>query len=119
MNDKVPETKPARAQAIETDASIVNNQIYPATIADTSDTNLYKVYCYRWVVLIVYFFIMFSSGATYQVFIPFSVYMQKVYGITHVVVILTSFTFNGIYPISNFLIANQVIVYKGTKFAVF
>ena len=58
------------------------------------------------------------SGATYALFIPFSVYLQSIYKISHVAIVMTNFTFHGIYPFPNFLYANSIIVNKGTKVAV-
>ena len=106
-----------RVVPLETDSSILANQARVNTLSSPEGPEIYRVYAYRWVVLFSYFFIMLASGATYSVFIPFSVYMQEIYGVSHVAIVLTLFTFHGIYPFSTFFMANYVIVSKGTKFA--
>lgn len=78
----------------------------------------FVVYKYRWVVLISYCLIKCCSCATYGLFVPFSTLMSKIYGIQHVFIVLTSYTFNGLYPFASFLIADPIISSKGIGFSV-
>ena len=80
--------------------------------------SVYEVYSYRYVVLLSYIFIRFTSGAVYGLFIPFSTIMRKVYGIKHVFIVFTGYTFNALSPLVNLLYANKIILSYGTKMAV-
>ncbi len=79
----------------------------------------YKVYAYRWMILAAYCLIKFCSCATYSLFVPFSTFMSKTYGIPHVCIVLTSYTFNGMYPFASFFIADPFIQKRGITWAVF
>lgn len=79
----------------------------------------YIIYGYRWVTISAYVVVILASGAIYAVFLPFSVYFQKIYGVTHLVIVLTAYIFNTVYPITNFAFANPIINKFGTKVAVF
>jgi hypothetical protein len=78
----------------------------------------FKVYKYRWAVLIAFCLIKYSSCATYSLFLPFSSYISEIYGIDHFYIVLSSYTFNGLYPLASFFIADPVIQSKGIKFSV-
>ncbi len=73
---------------------------------------------YRWVVVLSYVVSQLASGAVYGVFIPFSNYMQDIYGIPHVAIVLTCFTFNGVYPFSSFFFADWFILRFGLYISV-
>jgi len=79
----------------------------------------YKVTKYRYVIIVVYVLILFSSGGVYSIFIPFSGFLTRIYGISHVFIVLSGFTFNALYPISSFLIASDFIKRYGLKISVF
>lgn len=81
----------------------------------SEEKETYKIYGYRWVSLISFFMILVTSGASYEIFVPFSTYMQDTYGISHLTVVLTSYIFHGIYPFSSFLVANNFVLKNGLK----
>ena len=78
----------------------------------------YEVYKYRWVVLLTFCLIKYSSCATYGLFVPFSSYLTQIYGIHHVFIVLSSYSFNGLYPIASFFIADPIIHACGVRVAV-
>ncbi len=78
----------------------------------------YRLTWYRWVVLGSFFAVLFSSGATYGVFLPFSAFLRDTYGISHVFVVISGFVFNGVYPFTSLLIADKFIQRHGTHTAV-
>jgi len=79
----------------------------------------YIIYWYRWIAISAYVIAILATGGIYAVFLPFSMYFQKIYGISHLVIVLTAYLFNTVYPITNFALANPIINKCGTKIAVF
>jgi len=82
-------------------------------------TSQFKTSKYRWVTLVSYFIILFLGGAVFSLFIPFSTFLEKLYGIQHTLVVLTAFSFNALYPVANFSYCNKFMKKFGTKISVF
>lgn len=78
----------------------------------------YSLSSYRYIVVIAYFFVKFTAGATYGLYIPFSDYLQGIYQVNHIYIVITAFAFQGLSPFVNLLYANKIILSMGTQFSV-
>jgi len=121
-NDNVPTSPDNKTLCPETPDSRLSTGSRNSDFSLTNksaEKSEYKLYCYRYVVLLAYVAIRFTSGAVYGVFVPFSNMMGQVYKIKHVFVVLSCFIFNGLSPAVNLLYANKIIISYGTKISVF
>lgn len=78
----------------------------------------YEVYCLRWLVLSAYTLSLFLSSGSYGTFIPFSDYFQRIYGISHLSIVMTAMIIQILYLPCSFLFANPFIKATNTKYAV-
>lgn len=115
---------PAQNKEVSKIDDIPNPVDKTIAVKENTDSNStqpakFEVYKYRWAVLIAFCLIKYASCASYSIFLPFSTYISEIYGIDHFYIVLSSYTFNGLYPLASFFIADPVIQSKGIKFSVF
>ena len=128
MNTKKDYLSPPRINCTPANQSSITNDLYtlnspsPSTLSvstvSVNDETPYRLYKYRYVVLFAYCLSKFCSGAIYGLFIPFSNVMSTVYGIRHIFVVITGFTFSAISPIATLLYVNKIILKYGVKISV-
>lgn len=110
--------EPSPDAQIASQKGVIANKIGAAENKQAKENDKAVLSWYRFVAIAMYFLIKFTSGATYGLYIPYSNYLQEIYGIRHVYVVITAYAFQCLSPFVNILYANRIILYAGTKISV-
>lgn len=116
-NAKKQDEPSADAQiTVQKEATIY--QIDASEKMPSKETSMHTLSWYRFVVIAMYFLIKFTSGAAYGLYIPYSDYLQEIYGIMHIYVVISAYAFQCLSPFVIIIYANKLILYAGTKISV-